>query len=117
MSVSPTAASKAATGEVAAQVQETIAALEAALQTPAKHLKDEVDRALRAAVRLRDTLITRLRGESAAEDVVATRAALDQVNVAVSLIAGVEYPAEKVQREALQQAKGVLEGLVGAGWV
>jgi hypothetical protein len=66
---------------------------------------DEIDKAERLALRLRDCLIERMRAGD-----VATRArthpAPKQANMAVSRIVGVEYPAAGVQEKPLQEARG-----------
>ena len=102
---------------LATQVQEAIGALDQAAQAPVDQLKQETHVALEAAIRLRDALIQRLRAATAPEGRVGPRSALDQVNVAISLVTGVEYPIEKMDRQSIKQARGVLEGLVASGWV
>ena len=84
--------------------QEAIRLLEDALQKPPTELKAEVDVAERAVVRLRDSLIDQLR--AGAEPRV--RSELDRVNVALSLIVGLEYPMGGLQRDMHQQALSVL---------
>jgi hypothetical protein len=54
---------------------------------------------------LRDGLIARWR-ESPGEQV---SASLDRVNVALSLVIGLEYPMGGLQRQMLEQARSVLE--------
>ena len=80
--------------------------LQDALDKPPTELKAEVDAAERAVVALRDALIDRLR-QSPTESV---RAALDQVNVCLSLVVGLEYPLGGLQRQMLEQARTALEG-------
>ena len=82
-----------------------------ALDKPPAELKAEVDRAERAIVALRDALILRRR-EAASEQV---QTHLDQVNTALSLIVGLEYPMGGLQRDMLEQARSVLDGVRGAG--
>jgi hypothetical protein len=79
--------------------------LQDALQKPPTELKAELDDAERAVVALRDLLIDRLR--QAPTD--AVRAALDQVNVCLSLVVGLEYPMGGLQRQMLDQARAALE--------
>ena len=86
------------------QHQEAIRVLEDALKKPPAELKAEVDVAERAVVRLRDSLIDQLR--AAAEPSV--RSELDRVNVALSLIVGLEYPMAGLQRDMLKQALSIL---------
>jgi hypothetical protein len=79
-------------------------------EAPVKRLQG-IDGTERLVVRLRDCLIDRYRrGDEAARARV--HPALVQVNMAVSLIAGVEYPAAGVQEKPLQQALGVLQELL-----
>jgi hypothetical protein len=108
-------AARSAQDEVAGRLEETLAALDKALRAPPARLKAETHEALRAAVRLRDLLIERRRQAATPEEQVADRATLDHVNVAISLLVAVEYPIEKMQRQDLEQARGVLQGLVAAG--
>jgi hypothetical protein len=89
-----------------AQLRETaMRLLQDALRKPPTELKSEVDDAERAVVALRDELIERLR--QAPTD--AVRAALEQVNVSLSLIVGLEYPLGGLQRQMLDQARTALE--------
>ncbi len=92
-----------------------IEGLERAQQAPPLLLLREADLALRATVRLRDALIEHLRRGNASPN---ARAALDRVNVALSLIVALEYPTGGIQREAARQAHDALkcvldEGLLG----
>ena len=96
--------------EVAARLDETLAALDAALMAPPADLKTATHEAILRVVRLRDLLIRRLRAATASEEQVADRATLDQVNVAISLMLGVEYPIDKMDSQPLAQAKGILLG-------
>lgn len=74
-------------------------------------LEEDVDFSERAIVDLRDCLIARLRGHVREADV-PLRAALDRVNVAVSLIVSVEYPAGGIHRKKIEQALDILQGLL-----
>jgi hypothetical protein len=86
---------------------EAIRLLEDALKKPPAELKQEVDVAERAVVALRDGLIEQRR-ESPGEQV---QSSLDEVNVALSLIVGLEYPMGGLQRQMLDQARGVPQGV------
>ncbi|MBV9546337.1 MAG: hypothetical protein JOY61_18355 [Chloroflexi bacterium] len=85
--------------------REALQLLEEALGKPPPELSAEVDVAEQKIAQLRDELIDRLR---AAPDQ-ALRAALDNVNAALSLVVGVEYPVGGVQRDMLKQARTALE--------
>ena len=113
---SPDALAKSAKAEMLQHLHAAVDALDQALSLPSTQIKEEVDVAERAVVRLRDAAIERLRGDSAAEDQPPLKAARHGANVALSLIASVEYPAAKIQRSKLESARGVLQGLVAAGW-
>ena len=85
--------------------------LEQALSLPPLDLGQEVDQAERRIVRLRDALIEALRAQSSSPDAPRWRTALEQVNAALSLVAGVEYPAAGIQRKLLEQARDSLRRL------
>jgi len=70
---------------------------------------ESVDVAERAIVRVRDCLIERLREQGNAPEAARWRLILDQVNVALSLLAGVEYPAAGIQQQPLHQARDLLK--------
>lgn len=74
-------------------------------------LQRESARAERAVARLRDGLIARLRAAPSAEDTARPRAALTQINVALSLTIGGEYPVGQIERRFLGDASGVLRGV------
>jgi hypothetical protein len=90
---------------------QAIRLMEDALRKPPAELKAEVDVVERAVVMLRNSLIARRR-ESPSEQV---EARLEQVNVALSLIVGLEYPIGGLQRPMLEQAQSVLQAVRGAG--
>jgi hypothetical protein len=90
-----------------------IEALERALGLPPAELTAEVDVAERAIARLRNRLIAELRAAPAGADTHSLRQALDAANVALSLVAGVEYPAAGIQRTLLEQAVKVLRAAPG----
>ena len=90
--------------------REAIGLLDAALDKPAALLTAEVDTAERKIVALRDVLIERARRQGSGVD-----SSLGQVNVAVSLVVGLEYPVAGVQRELLTQARSVLQQVLESG--
>ena len=75
----------------------------------------EIDVAERAIVRLRDGLIKELRQNPAGDRAERMRSALNQVNVAISLVAGIEYPGAGPQGHLLEQARIVLQDLLDSG--
>ncbi len=93
-----------------------IQALDHASGLPGGKVGEPVDEAERATVLLRDGLIDRLRqdGSDASAEY---RSSLKQVNAALSLIVGVEYPVGGVHRKLLKLAREtlqkVLEGELG----
>ena len=93
--------------------REAIRLLDEALEKPPAELKAEVDVAERAVAALRDELIERGR---AAPDA-SIRAALDHVNVALSLVVGLEYPMGGLQREMLIQARSALQSTLDSGTI
>jgi hypothetical protein len=85
-----------------------IATLEGALDLPPAELTAQVDVAERSIARFRNRLIAELRAAPAGDDARRLRQVLDAANVALSLVAGVEYPAAGLQRTLLEQAVKVL---------
>jgi hypothetical protein len=75
-----------------------------ALDTPPASLKAEVNVAQRAMIALRDALIDRVR-RAPSEPL---RAALERVNVAISLVVGLENPLGELDRDLLKQARSAL---------
>lgn len=90
---------------------DAIGLLDEALSKPPAELKAEVDQAERAVVALRDELIDRWRTAAEAK----VRKALDEVNAALSLIVGLEYPMGGLQRKMLEQARGALQSTLDSG--
>ena len=82
--------------------------LERALGEPADTLKADVDRAERAIAELRDCLILELRQGGHAAAALQPRGLLDRANVAISLVAGAEYPSGGLSKDLLEQARDVL---------
>lgn len=85
--------------------REAVRLLNAAADTSPAELKAEVDEAERALVGVRDALINRLR--TVPDD--DARAALKRVNMALSLVVGLEYPMGGLQRTMLKDALTVLQ--------
>ena len=80
------------------------------------HLRyQEVDVAERAIVRLRDNLIDQLRQENSETEARRLRTKLERLNVAISLIVGVEYPAAGIQQQLLDQAYDALKEALADG--
>lgn len=82
------------------------------LDLPPNALQDRVRQAKRAVVRVRDDLIHALREASSPAQREPFRAALDDANVVLSLLIGVEYPAGGVQRSVVEQARDRLRVLL-----
>jgi hypothetical protein len=95
--------------------REAIATLERARQAQPANLSEDVDEAERAAVQLRDQLIERLRQAGTPAEAASTRESLNTVNMALSLIVGVEYPAAGIQRKLIEQASAALRELLSSG--
>jgi hypothetical protein len=88
-----------------------IEGLERAQEAPPLMVLREADLVQRAVVDMRDLLIERLRQDDTAA-AARWRAALDRINVALSLIVGLEYPMGGIPRESAQQAREVLKSLL-----
>ncbi len=91
--------------------REASAALERAHDAPPLRFGQEVDLAARAVVRLRDEMIRRLRQDPQAPEAAGWRAALNDLNCALSLIVGVAYPTSGIRREPAEQALAILQAL------
>ncbi len=93
---------------MADECRAAIAALERAHAAPPFQFTRESDAALRSAVAVRDELIAQLEpGDATAH------AALDQVNIALSIIVGLTYPAAGLPRETIQHARSALQTALG----
>ncbi len=82
------------------------------LATPPRERHQIVDYGEQAIVRLRDCLIEHLReaqAENKAADLPHLREALNQANIALSLITGVEYPGAGIQEKPMLLALEVLK--------
>jgi len=84
--------------------REAVECLQHVFDLPVPKLIATVDHAENIVVHVRDGLIERLRAEGAPR----WRKPLDQVNMALSLIAGVTYPANKIYKQYVQDACRVL---------
>lgn len=91
--------------------RDAIAAIDRALQKEPQDMGTDVNLAQQAIIRLRDTLITRLRQQEASAEL----EELKQVNVALSLIASVEYPGNGIQPDPLTTVRAILQKLLDAG--
>ena len=90
------------------QCQELIQKLDRAIDLPPRELEQEVDQIQRDLVRLRDSFISELRCSESAT-LSASRRRLEEVNVALTLVVGVEYPVTAIKRSALEQARETLK--------
>lgn len=91
--------------------REILGLINDAIDIPPVQLKNEVDVVENRLVDLRDELIDRLRAEMGnAPD--SLRSVLDHVNMALSLIVSIEYPAGGIHREALEETRDVLKSLL-----
>jgi len=97
---------------VARLVREAVEALDRAADQPTDHLSEEAAVALRAAVRLRDALIELRRAELSWDERAAMQTDLDLANAVISVVSGVAYPADKLERGRLRQAREALEPLL-----
>lgn len=91
--------------------EEAVEAINAVMNTPARDRHQIVDFGECAIVRLRDCLIKNYRAAQEPGQRQQFRAALDQVNTALSLITGVEYPGAGIQEKPMQQAREILKEL------
>lgn len=88
-----------------------IACLHQAFDLPPERLKSKVDQAENLVVKLRNAMIDRLRAEQDGGRSLRPsrwRAPLDQVNMCLSLIAGVAYPGSKIHHNYVEDACRVL---------
>src|SRR5689334_753689 len=91
-------------------LEAAVAMMEDAMKRPPAELTYEVDLVERRIVGVRDRLIAILRGGG--QPASRARDALDVVNAALSLVAGVEYPATGIQRSMLEQARDAIRRLL-----
>jgi TolA-binding protein len=90
---------------------DTIQFIGKAMSLEPNELEREVEEAERKVVKLRDCLIERLRKDAGNVSPSRWRKPLDQVNVALSLIAAVEYPATGIHRSYMEDATKVLRAV------
>jgi len=88
---------------------QTLVLLEELLKLEPYKRYQEVDVAERAIAQLRDVLIGKLRGMQDSPEKNQTRAVLTRVNVALSLVVALEYPATGIQQGPLQSAYDYLK--------
>lgn len=88
--------------------QKAITALDEGLRASPESQAEPIARAERAINQLRDELIERLRRNSAEKDPAPWRGNLDEVNISLSLVAGVEFPAGAIHQKKLKQARKML---------
>jgi hypothetical protein len=100
---------------LAEQSNEAMATLEQLLQLQPHLRYQEVDVAERAIVQVRDNLIDQLRQENSEAEARRLRTKLERLNVAISLIVGVEYPAAGIQQQLLDQAYDALKEALADG--
>ncbi len=93
---------------IVALCRKSIRLLERGLDQETTELQQDVDKVENLVARVRDCFIERLR-EDRHHAHSRWRALLDEVNVAVSLIAAVEYPATGVNRTHTAQALEILK--------
>lgn len=93
--------------------QRALEMLEDALRRPPRELTAEVDEVERAVVALRDDLIRRVRALPPGQpsDAVEWRC-LNEVNLVLSFVVGIEYPVGGFQRGLIEQARGVLQNVL-----
>jgi hypothetical protein len=101
-------------GPFAEQCQAAVASLDRLLEASPYPSFQELDLTERVIVRLRDGLIERLRQDNASAEAPRLRGLLEQANIAISAVVGVEYPAAGVRRELLEMARDALKGGLAA---
>ena len=95
--------------DIRTECEEIIRRLDRAVDEPAAKLSEDVDDAERALVRVRDRLIDDWRSGRPRPS------ALDHINVALSLVIGVEYPLGGLHRNTLRQARDVVTTVLAEG--
>lgn len=97
---------------LADRCRDAVEKLDRAARLHPRQIETEVDQIQRDIVALRDGLIDRLREMQPAPAAPGVRAALDGINVALSLVVSVEYPITSIQRSALGQARDTLKKIL-----
>jgi hypothetical protein len=100
---------------LAAQCQELVQKLGRATYLQPRELEEEVDQIQRDLVRLRDSFIGTLRCAQVASLAEQLRLGLQEVNVALTLVVGAEYPVTAIKRSALEQARDTLKKITHEG--
>ncbi len=95
--------------EMAGLCQKAVEQIEFALKQPPVKLDADADRSEQTLVHLRNALIGKHRQSRDLVEAQTANKHLRQVNIAISLVAGVEFPATGIHRKGLKEAKGVLE--------
>jgi hypothetical protein len=93
---------------IAELCRKSIQLLEQGLGRPPAELQLDVDKVENLVAKVRDCFIQRLRQDQSSRNS-RWRGPLDEINVAVSLIAAVEYPATGVNRVHTEQALKIIE--------
>ncbi len=91
--------------------QKAIEVLDQAFEVPIGELESKVDQVERIVLGIRDRLIAQARATGQGPEHSRLRKSLEQVNIAVTLLAGVEYPASGIQRNYMEQAKKTLKNI------
>ncbi len=99
-------------GKLVLRCREAIETIEVVLNKPPRERGQAVDFGERATVRLRDCLIEQYRQSEDAPERANIRYALEQANIALSLITGVEYPGAGIQEKPMQEARDLLKALL-----
>ncbi len=99
-------------GELVRRCREAIETIEVVLNKPPRERGQVIDFGERATVRLRDCLIEQYRQSEDAPERANIRYALEQANIALSLLTGVEYPGAGIQEKPMQEARGILQALL-----
>ncbi len=92
-------------------IKSVIAKLEYLRDLPITELETGLDEVEVKIVDLRDRTIERFRREEGNEEL---RSFLQQINIALSVIFGLEYPVTGFQRNKIKQAIELLKGMVTA---
>jgi hypothetical protein len=95
------------------QCQQAIHHLDQALDAAPPEVITKVREAQRAMVGLRDQAIDQLRSHPPSTAATHAGTRLDQINMALSCLAGVEYPSGGSHHKLLKQARRALQDLLG----
>ncbi len=100
---------------LSSQCREAIAHLEQAYMAPPLQLTRDASAAGRIVVKLRDRMVEQLRQDGNGAETEKKKKALDRLNIALTLIVGVEYPSVGVRRKPIEQARDLLESILVDG--